>query len=104
MASDGGMWTKAVEFVAGLVGGAVGTAAGQPLDTVRVRMQINPTLSFMETNRQLVRHEGFAGYLKGMASPLYAIAFQNAITFAAYNTAVRQVRQMDDIIQTQEQT
>jgi solute carrier family 25 carnitine/acylcarnitine transporter 20/29 len=52
-------------------------------------MQVGGESSFMKTTSQLLRNEGVFALFKGMASPVYAIAFQNAVTFSAYNNASR---------------
>ncbi|CAG8574056.1 1811_t:CDS:10 [Paraglomus occultum] len=62
-------------------------ATGQPLDTVKVRMQVyphrykNPFDCIVRT----VREESIFALYKGMASPLIGIGAVNALLFAAYS-------------------
>ena len=93
------MATEGAEFIAGWIGGAVGTASGQPLDTVRIRMQVggaSSETSFMAVFRALVEKEGLLALFKGLSAPVLAIAFQNAVTFAAYTNAKRHLWGWDD--------
>lgn len=79
------------DFMSGTVGGGAGILAGQPFDTVKVRMQSRSHLyrstahCFMTT----LRKEGFFGLYRGMLSPLAGSGPMNAILFATYGKALR---------------
>ncbi|KAJ1557843.1 hypothetical protein HK096_005049, partial [Nowakowskiella sp. JEL0078] len=80
------------DFLAGSAAGmaqvAVGCVVVHPLDTVKVRLQIEgnsgrfngPIDCLVKT----IRSEGFFALYKGMASPLLGIGFVNAVLFSAY--------------------
>ncbi|KAJ1737327.1 hypothetical protein LPJ72_000607 [Coemansia sp. Benny D160-2] len=81
----GGGWK---DFVAGSLAGAAQVAVGHPLDTIKVRMQIEGTSVFkgpMDCLTKTVRNEGILGLYKGMSSPLVGIAAVNSLLFWAYS-------------------
>ncbi|KAJ3209853.1 hypothetical protein HDU67_005858 [Dinochytrium kinnereticum] len=53
-------------------------AVGHPLDTVKVRLQLEGSSKFK------VKYEGILGLYKGMAAPLAGIGLVNAVLFSAY--------------------
>ncbi|KAG0263507.1 hypothetical protein BG011_008678 [Mortierella polycephala] len=77
------------DFVAGSLGGMAQVIVGQPMDTIKTRLQIEgPTGRFsgpMDCLRKTINNEGFLGLYKGMASPLIGVAAVNALLFAAYS-------------------
>ncbi|ORX85442.1 solute carrier family 25, member 20-like protein [Basidiobolus meristosporus CBS 931.73] len=77
------------DFLAGSFGGMAQVLVGHPLDTVKTRLQIEGASSRfkgpLDCLFQTVRHEGFLGLYKGMASPLVGISAVNALLFAAYS-------------------
>ncbi|VDK54319.1 unnamed protein product [Cylicostephanus goldi] len=59
-----------IDFFAGCLGGAAGVLAGHPLDTVKVRLQMQNPASKMYRGtwhcfRKIIQKEGFAGLYKG---------------------------------------
>ncbi|KAJ2513357.1 hypothetical protein GGI11_004431 [Coemansia sp. RSA 2049] len=76
-----------VEFAAGTMGGWAQVVVGHPFDTIKVRMQTQPSpalySSSMDCVRSTIRGEGVAGLYKGVTSPLAGIGFCNAVVFAA---------------------
>ncbi|KAJ3042284.1 hypothetical protein HDV00_007651 [Rhizophlyctis rosea] len=83
------------DFAAGGLAGMAQVAVGHPLDTIKVRLQLEgPTARFkgghadkacpLDCAIQTVRHEGVLGLYKGMAAPIAGIAFVNAVLFSAY--------------------
>ena len=80
------------ELIAGTVGGCLGIIAGQPLDTVKLRMQapMSPYTSSMQCFINTLRLEGVRALYKGMVSPLIGNGPINAIVFATFGTARRQ--------------
>ncbi|PIA16960.1 mitochondrial carrier [Coemansia reversa NRRL 1564] len=82
---SGGGWK---DFAAGSLAGAAQVAVGHPLDTVKVRMQIEKAGIFkgpMDCFMKTIRNEGFLGLYKGMASPLVGISAVNSLLFWAYS-------------------
>jgi hypothetical protein len=79
----GGMW-----------GGILGSVAGQPTDTVRIRMQtLSSTSPLYSSNmdcvRQILKHEGPRGFMKGLLPPLLGSIPINAVVFPAQTTVLR---------------
>lgn len=65
--------------IAGAGAGMAGVLAGQPLDTVRVRLQQRNCFfggSFWRVAQSLTRREGFGALFKGAAYPLTTTALQ----------------------------
>ncbi|CAG8545652.1 6491_t:CDS:2, partial [Scutellospora calospora] len=75
------------DFVAGSFAGMAQVAVGQPLDTIKTRLQIETTRfkGPMDCFLQTVKKEGPFALYKGMASPLIGIGAVNALLFAAYS-------------------
>ncbi|KAJ2720323.1 hypothetical protein GGI07_004662 [Coemansia sp. Benny D115] len=82
------MVPKAIgEFAAGTVGGWAQVVVGHPFDTIKVRMQTQPSPPIysggMDCVRTTIRNEGASALYKGVTSPLAGIGFCNAVVFAA---------------------
>eukprot|EP00882_Tetradesmus_deserticola_P008684 GHRQ01009157.1.p2 GENE.GHRQ01009157.1~~GHRQ01009157.1.p2 ORF type:complete len:184 (+),score=38.68 GHRQ01009157.1:179-730(+) len=79
------------DFLAGAASGMVGIAAGQPLDTLRVRLQQRgcQQQSVSGVWKDMARAEGVRGLFRGMSYPVYTTALQNAVTFQAQGVASR---------------
>ncbi|KAJ1920157.1 hypothetical protein H4219_001530 [Mycoemilia scoparia] len=76
------------DSVAGSAGGAMQVLVGHPLDTVKVRLQIEGSSKFrgpIDCLTTTVRNEGVLGLYKGMSSPLVGIAAVNSLLFWAYS-------------------
>ena len=73
-------------FVSGTISGWGQTLAGQPFDTVKVRLQANPGqyTGPMQCFMDCVKREGFTGLYKGTMAPMLGIGFCNALQFAGY--------------------
>jgi len=86
----------ALDFFAGCVGGCAGVVVGHPLDTVKVRLQMqcskNPayrgTYHCIQT---IVKQESVRGLFKGMASPMASVAVINAMIFGVYGNVQRRM-------------
>lgn len=83
---------EAKDFVAGAVGGVAAVLAGQPLDTIRIRLQQPGSQGVRAVCRSLIAAEGWNGLFKGMSYPLATNALQNAVTFNAYGVALRSMQ------------
>jgi len=60
----------------------VGTVLGHPLDTIRVRMQIETgQTSFLRTCTETFRGEGVRGFFKGLVSPVVGVTPYNTLVF-----------------------
>ena len=84
----------AKDLIAGTLGGTAGIVAGQPADTVKVRVQsasgaVQPTILVA---RDMLRKEGPTSFFRGMLAPLVANAPINAIIFSVYGGVVRKIQ------------
>ncbi|KAI8072393.1 mitochondrial ornithine transporter 1 [Gongronella butleri] len=82
------------DFVSGNFGGMANVITGQPLDTIKVRLQLDPGRfnGAWDCATQTIKNEGFFALYKGMASPLVGIGAVNALLFAA-NSQFRKMLQ-----------
>jgi len=87
------------DFVAGTISGAAAITAGQPLDTVKVRLQTQGQLytGTMDCLIKTIKTEGILAPYKGLLPPLSGLAFQNAILFASYGSTCRFLHDGDGI-------
>lgn len=82
------------EFIAGWFAGCSGVVVSQPMDTVKVRMQVLNAGTKQSAGNSIscffniVKHETVFGLFKGMAPPLAAVALQNAILFGVYGNVL----------------
>ena len=84
-------WTK--DFVAGGVAGAMSILTTQPLDTARIRMQQSSgNCGLIHTLAKMVKSEGLASPMKGLALPLTFTALQSALIFQTYGCIFRWLR------------
>ncbi|XP_071824378.1 mitochondrial basic amino acids transporter-like [Apostichopus japonicus] len=86
----------AVDFIAGLNGGLAGLIAVHPLDTVKVRIQ-------MQSNKapryhgnlhcivMIMKQESPASIYKGLAFPALTTSSLNALVFGAYGPCIRRL-------------
>lgn len=72
-----------IEYVSGCVGGFAGVVVGQPLDTIKVRLQTQSGMykGISHCFLNIIGKEGPHGLFKGMSSPLVGLSFINAIVF-----------------------
>ncbi|ORX97735.1 mitochondrial carrier [Basidiobolus meristosporus CBS 931.73] len=78
------------DCVAGSAGGILQVFAGQPFDTVKVRLQTQPTpapgiaplyTGTLDCVRKTIAQEGFAGFYKGTTTPLVGVGACVSIQF-----------------------
>ncbi|CAL5229635.1 g12999 [Coccomyxa viridis] len=79
------------DFLAGAVGGCASVLAGQPLDTIRIRLQHGAFGDFGQTCRSLVASGGIKCLFKGAAYPLLTITLQSAVVFQSFGIACRAI-------------
>ncbi|KAJ1643404.1 Mitochondrial carrier protein ymc2 [Coemansia asiatica] len=80
--NDGAM--RAVkDCLAGSVGGIAQVFAGQPFDTVKVRLQTQPDVykGTMDAVRKTIQNDGFSGFYKGTTTPLIGVGLCVSIQF-----------------------
>lgn len=68
----------------GAVGGMAGVVAGQPLDTLRIRLQQREcrSRSIVGVWRAMASAEGARGLFRGMSYPFYTTALVNSVVIA----------------------
>ncbi|KVH91729.1 Mitochondrial carrier domain-containing protein [Cynara cardunculus var. scolymus] len=86
------MADMAKDLTAGTVGGVTQLFVGHPFDTIKVKLQSQPSptpgqrpkySSAMDALKQTVAAEGPRGLYKGMGAPLATVAVLNAVLFTA---------------------
>lgn len=75
-----------IDLTAGVVGGIANVYGGQPLDTVKVKMQAFPLLypNWISCATKTFKLEGFRGLYAGTVPALVANVAENAVLFTAY--------------------
>lgn len=80
-------------FLGGSTSGIASIIAGQPFDTIKVRMQTSSAFSSAgDCLRQLLAKEGPQALFKGMASPVLSASLVNAIVFSSYNETMTLIK------------
>ncbi len=79
------MINSLIDFTSGIVSGVIGCLSGFFLDTVKVRMQMNPELtSTSKVLKYIIKHEGYSQLFSGVYYPLIANPLVNSVLFTAY--------------------
>jgi len=81
---------RSPDFIAGCVAGSLGIVATQPLDVIRIRMQIPEYQKYGNITRQLSRIlkiEGMRGMFRGVASPTLTVGLMSALLFQSYESS-----------------
>ncbi|XP_050152190.1 mitochondrial carnitine/acylcarnitine carrier-like protein [Malus sylvestris] len=90
MLEDEGMGEVVKDLAAGTVGGAAQLVVGHPFDTIKVKLQSQPTplpgqppkfSGAFDAVKQTLAAEGAGGLYKGMGAPLATVAAFNAVLF-----------------------
>eukprot|EP00329_Picozoa_sp_Boothbay-MS584-11_P001042 19323_3 len=85
MLRESGWKRSAKDFTSGVVAGVAQVLVGHPANTLKARLQIQPTppiySGMMDCLRQTVAQEGYRGLYRGMASPLVGVGIVNAVVF-----------------------
>ena len=82
------------DFTAGAIGGTACVFAGQPLDTIKVKMQTFPDQfkNSLDCSMKTFRHEGFRGFYAGTVPALAANIAENSILFLFYGRCLSGVK------------
>ncbi|KAI8639562.1 mitochondrial carrier domain-containing protein [Parasitella parasitica] len=90
----------AQDLVAGTIGGWAQVVVGHPPDTIKVRLQTQPSppiySSAMDCVRKLIKEEGPKGLYRGVMSPLAGIGFCNAVMFMTNGWSRRMLQNGDE--------
>ena len=74
----------AKDMICGSLSGLSMCVSGYILDTLKVRMQINPNIAMISTLKSIIKREGFMNLFNGIYYPLATLPILNAISFSAY--------------------
>ncbi|KAI8363894.1 mitochondrial carrier domain-containing protein [Blakeslea trispora] len=90
----------AQDLIAGTIGGWAQVVVGHPADTIKVRMQTQPSPPIyngaMDCLRKLVKEEGPKGLYRGVMSPFAGVGFCNAVMFMANGWSRRMLQGGDE--------
>tara|TARA_B110000977_G_scaffold161144_1_gene205914 strand:- start:7724 stop:8371 length:648 start_codon:yes stop_codon:yes gene_type:complete len=81
-----------VRVVAGATTGAVGSAVFNPIDVVRIRMQVSPVGSTLGVFSQIVKAEGIKGLWRGYGVCMLRAATLSGSQLATYDTVKRSLK------------
>lgn len=84
------------DFTAGAMGGTACVLAGQPFDTVKVKMQTFPSLfkTAFDCGIKTMKQEGFRGLYAGTMPSLVANIAENSVLFLFYGQCLSLVKQI----------
>ncbi|XP_078371292.1 mitochondrial ornithine transporter 1-like [Oculina patagonica] len=84
------------DFTAGAIGGTACVFAGQPFDTIKVKMQTFPTLfkTAFDCGVKTIKQEGFKGLYAGTIPSLAANIAENSILFLFYGQCLSVVKKI----------
>jgi len=85
-----------ISFSAGMVYGFTSVAVGQPLDTIKTRMQARPenmSKGMFDVGMNLFKQEGIAGLYRGGSPLLLGGGFMRSAQFGFYDSCVRALRE-----------
>ncbi|XP_047113163.1 mitochondrial ornithine transporter 1-like [Schistocerca piceifrons] len=103
--SSGNVMHAAVDFIAGSLGGISMVYAGQPLDTVKVKMQTFPNLyrGMMDCLRQTWMKEGLRrGLYAGAVPAVIANVAEKSVLFVAYGSCQKLIMKLTGIQRVEE--
>ena len=81
------------EFISGGVAGCVSIVAGQPFDTIKVRLQTSSQYTGpWHCLTDILKCEGYAGLFRGLMPPLVTATASNAIIFLCHNHTLGIIR------------
>ena len=72
------------EYLAGTIGGAIGTTISHPFDTLRINLQTNPKLSILQATKNIYKSNGLLGFYRGIIPPLVGISLEKSIVFGTF--------------------
>lgn len=72
------------EFMAGTIGGGLGTFISHPLDTIRVLAQSKSKVDISLITKEIYSKGGLRGFYKGLSPPLLGISIEKALVFGTF--------------------
>jgi len=77
------------ELIAGAAAGAAGIVSTQPLDTLRIRLQVtHGARGAVSCLQDMFKSEGIQGLYRGIYSPLLTVGAMNAVLFLSHSQAM----------------
>jgi hypothetical protein len=74
-----------VDFTSGLIGGVTNCISGHFMDTVKIRMQMDPSMtSISYTLKHIIQKEGFLQLYSGLYYPLLFQTIGFSVVFSVY--------------------
>lgn len=74
-------WT---DMLCGTISGLGNCLSGYIFDTLKVRMQMDPSLHMLQSLKSIIRNEGFMHLFNGIYYPLLTVPLINAVVFSSY--------------------
>jgi hypothetical protein len=71
------------EYIAGTVGGCIGTIISHPFDTLRIKLQTEPHLSLLQATKNIYKN-GYLNFYRGLSPPLVGISLEKSIVFGTF--------------------
>ncbi|KAJ1981167.1 Mitochondrial succinate-fumarate transporter [Dimargaris verticillata] len=95
-------------LVIGGLSGAMGPLSNAPIDTIKTRIQKTPFTvgqtnfgRFQSVCKEIITHEGYAGFYKGLTPRLLRVAPGQAVTFMVYERVRRWIEVWQEDAQVQ---
>ena len=80
------------EFIAGNTGGLIGISVVYPLDTAKIRLQVNPHYtSTSHVISSMIKNDGISSIYRGITSPAIGFGLTFAVSFSAYGYGCRTI-------------
>ena len=75
------------DMICGSISGVGNCLSGYLFDTLKVRMQMDHSLTMTTSLKNIIKHEGFPQLFSGIYYPLVTVPLINAIVFSSYELA-----------------
>eukprot|EP00484_Ammonia_sp_Unknown_P029266 CAMPEP_0197027760 /NCGR_PEP_ID=MMETSP1384-20130603/7648_1 /TAXON_ID=29189 /ORGANISM="Ammonia sp." /LENGTH=334 /DNA_ID=CAMNT_0042456661 /DNA_START=38 /DNA_END=1042 /DNA_ORIENTATION=+ len=87
--SDTSFWSYFIsdDFVAGSIAGSIGIVLTQPLDTIRIRCQLDKSMGIRQHFMTIAKQEGIRGLFRGVASPTLTVGLMSAVLFQSFESS-----------------
>eukprot|EP00951_Prasinocladus_malaysianus_P016334 scaffold127225_cov43-Prasinocladus_malaysianus.AAC.1 len=94
--SDSTVWKAVKPFVNGGVSGMMATCVIQPIDMVKVRLQLGATGSPLSVAGQIIKNDGVGGLYRGLSAGLLRQATYTTARLGFYNVISEEAIKMND--------
>lgn len=72
------------DMICGTLSGVGNCLSGYIFDTLKVRMQMDPSLTMIASLKNIIRNEGFMHLFSGIYYPFITVPLVNSIIFSSY--------------------